>query len=277
MLKQALKQTSLYRSYYQTRLFLRNERVNRSPFFKKYYSNSEFSKSFLVKIDKCCAISLELEFVYCRIPKAANSTVIATLYNAQYHQKEFSREEMNKIKMKGYLKPSQFSQKQLKNLSNFFIFTIARNPYTRLVSAYQDKLLTNSNFLQKTQRDYILTFLGKEKGKEISFSEFLDYLEFSRNGLYVNYHWCRQVDLLPFSPKTMSYIGKMENIENDLKEITRHIFGKYQPMITWNPHSTKKISPKTGNDPKLNLLTPTIRKRIAKLYKDDFETFGYSY
>ncbi|MGB3296870.1 MAG: sulfotransferase family 2 domain-containing protein, partial [Phormidesmis sp.] len=159
-----------------------------TPFFQTY---SPYGIPWMM--DRCCAISKELSFAYCRIPKAANSTVIATLYNEEYSQSSFSRDEMNRIKMTKYIKPSQISDSELQLfLSTAFIFTVSRNPYTRLISAYKDKI----EDISETQHRYeALDFLEKSEDSIIGFEEFLDFLEFG-NGLTVNYHWARQIDTL---------------------------------------------------------------------------------
>ena len=219
-------------------------------------------------INKCCAISRAPGFVYCRIPKAANSTVMATLYNASHGKAEFTREEMNHLKFHTYLKPSDLSDKDVSAIQDCFSFTICREPVSRLLSAYKDKVMDRSNHEHRCE---VARFLGRAIDAEIGFDEFLDFIE-SENGLKVNYHWAPQASLLALPPEKLSFIGRMENLAEDLAFVVRSIFGDDREVINWSPHSTGAES---GSQTFRTPLTRVQKARISVLYRQDFEVFGY--
>ena len=112
----------------------------------------------------------------------------------------------------------------------------------------------------------MLRFLKKPLRAKISFSEFLDFLEFGE-GTNVNYHWARQVDLLALSKDNLLFLGKVENLKNDLELITQEIFGEKQKIVNWHPHATSK-----GSEIEVDIRE---KERIFKLYEDDFKAFKY--
>lgn len=240
-----------------------------SPFYQKYPPLGN-----IFYLDQCTVVSLKSKFIYSRIPKAANSTVMATIYNAEDGKGVFSRDEMNSLKMGTYPRCHSLSKTDVLSLKEFFIFTVIRNPYTRILSAYRDKIRISSSFnkygTRPIIRKQIQKFLKKDANYEISFSEFLDFLEFG-NGLDQNYHWSPQVSLLAFPINLYSYIGKFETLEKDLKLITENIFGSEKPIISWNPHSTQ-VNIDIVTNPELREVD---QQRIRKLYEEDFKTFGY--
>lgn len=245
----------------RNKMRLLNEQLSMTPFFKKYPSDGD-----LWMVDKCAMISKKNGFLYVRIPKAGNSTVVATLYHAEFGKKEYTREEMNNIKMNGYTRPSELSVKEVENGGqDYFKFTITRDPYSRIKSAYLDKI---GDKTQYQHRKPVLRFHKKDMFESISFSEFLEYLKYGK-GLRDNYHWTPQAFLMPYSVNKISYVGKLETIGNDLKNITEQIFGKPEPIVTWRPHSTKKKS--TSFE-----LTKKHRGKIYNLYEIDFDLFNYA-
>jgi hypothetical protein len=240
----------------------RNASLLGKPFFKRHQP-----RGTPWMVDKCSAISLSPGFVYCRIPKAANSSVMATLYNAQHGKAGFSREEMNQLKFHTYLKPSDLSEKDVTAARDFFSFTICRDPVARLLSAYKDKVMDRSNLEHRCE---VARFLGRPIDAEIGFDEFLDFIE-SDNGLKVNYHWAPQAGLLAIQPEKLSFIGRVENLAADLAFVVRSIFGDDREIINWSPHSTREPSCRDSREP----LTRAQKARISVLYRQDFEVFCY--
>jgi hypothetical protein len=67
----------------------------------------------------------------------------------------------------------------------------------------------------------------------------------------------------------MNFIGKVENIDEDLKFILRHIFHIDSEILTWPKHITNAHR-------KVNLLDSKKAARVFSLYEQDFEIFKYS-
>ena len=139
------------------------------------------------------------------------------------------------------------------DVSDFFIFTIVRNPFTRIASAYSHRLRKN---------EY-----------KKSFGEFIT--ELSENHL----------DLIPQSyyinagkdeNKQVSFIAKYENYIHDIQKILKKI--NHRSSI---PHLNR--NPIYDNHPHLNqekfyrnlYSQDWMIENILERYKDDFKIFNY--
>ncbi|MDN3492422.1 sulfotransferase family protein [Winogradskyella bathintestinalis] len=206
-------------------------------------------------------ISFKENYFYNRIPKAANSTVIASLYAKESGVKLKSLDEVQIIKNNYFTYINDLDFQQLKQLQNLYKFTLVRNPVSRITSAYLDKV-KNKN---APQRKLILRALNKNENDDITFDEFLFYLE--NGGIYHNAHWSLQKDLLFFDINKYDFIGKMENISSDLPIILENIYDEPSRIISIMPHARKKNILENPNSFQL--------KKIHSIYQPDFHVFKY--
>lgn len=142
------------------------------------------------------------------------------------------------------------------------IFTVVRNPFTRTVSAYLDKV--------KSKKDLVVwksfcDSINIDCSYDISFDEYLDVLTNHPDLKTADKHFRPQVD--NFHGIKPSFIGYME----DMKSVEKFLLVFGVQLLNKAPHKTN-----TESD-KFELLKNrrTIEK-IIKLYKDDFNCFGYS-
>ena len=237
--------------------------------FKPFKKTSAFYKAYPIKIDRNIienglAISRAKKYIYARIYKSANSTIISTLYNAENNLRVTSLDDIQIIKDNYFTKPSELSKNDLKMLDSYFKFTIVRNPYRRILSSYLDKIKDRDG----SKRKIVTKFLNKNPDDEITFNDFLDFLE--NGGLRKNGHWTPQTDFLVFPIDQYDYIGKLERLQQDLMQILSIIYKKNCPIISVNEH-------KTDSKSKTKELTPSDKLRIYNLYMDDFKNFNYDY
>jgi len=213
-------------------------------------------------INSKTAICFQDNFFYTRIPKAANSTVIASLYGNKTGIELSSTDEVLVIKDSYYTKLDQLSASQFKALESLFKFSLVRHPVTRVTSAYLDKIKN----MNAPQRRLVAHALNKKETASISFDEFLDYLE--HGGIHQNGHWSLQHDLLYFPKKEYDFIGKIENLKEDLAFITEKVYKKKCGLISVRPHARDEHS--------LDTISASQLAKIKQIYHSDFELFEYS-
>lgn len=148
-----------------------------------------------------------------------------------------------------------------------FIFTFVRNPYSRILSAYLDKIKGGYdayyNNLSKTSS------ITREKFDSLSFSDFVSIVA-EQDVSDMDQHWRTQYYQTVQHGLEYSYIGRFENLEEDLSYVYRRIGLSDDPRtVTVRPHrqdASEKVD---------DLVDKETKRRIADKYAIDFETFGY--
>jgi hypothetical protein len=147
-----------------------------------------------------------------------------------------------------HTRPENFPKK----FKNYFKFSFVRNPWDRVVSCYFNKVVT------KKIRDFKECF-------DKDFDFFVDYI----NRIDVetaNPHIKLQTTLIPVNK--MDFIGKMDNFDNDFKFVCDVIGIKCDEIPHWY---------KTDHVHYSAYYTPRTMRIIAKKYKEDIETFGFTF
>ena len=231
---------------------------NRSSFYKKYPYAGHVP---IQDVDSRGAYDGEIGFFYNRIPKVANSTIVNCLLN--YKNVDIGNIEGQ---YKSYFKkPSGMSLGEVNKLGDSFKFVFVRNPYSRLLSAYLDKVIRRQYF--SADGKYPTTHFS-QKSTPPTFTEFCNYL--ADGGLYQNAHWAPQNHLLLLPLEEFDFIGKFENLDADIKYLMRQLGGD-QPSIQ------RAGPPSTSADQLLaQYYSPDLYEFVSELYKEDFNLFGYT-
>ncbi|SEP14781.1 sulfotransferase family protein [Aquisalimonas asiatica] len=236
----------------------KNWRLRRTPFHSTYPSRSDFVMNH---VDRRMAVDRERGFIYFRIPKAANSTICYRLAR----QKNPDIDNADDAK-RSFLRGSDLTWDEVKHLKDrFYLFTFVRNPYSRIASAYLDKVER-----MKPKQQQVLSNLQKGDGTPLTFLEFCRYLD--RGGLYDDPHWFPQVDLIPADVDMLDFVGRVESLETDLSKVASTIGqsdGAGNDTSVWSPHET-------GADLKVReLYCGETLSIVRKIYSDDFRFFVY--
>lgn len=233
----------------------------RSPFHRAFPGvNVEVT----MQVDKRVAIGHEPAFVYFRIPKAANSTVISTLYANVSSDGDLEASAAKRA----FTRASNLNRRELERLSrDHFLFTFVRDPFSRLASAYLDKVVAARGTMAGKRA--VAAYLGVPVDAEISFLDFCRFL--NAGGLYSNPHWYPQGDFIPCGVHRLDFVGRVERLEKDLPALTHKLFGaSAQGVIEWAPHRT------SANDKLVQLYCAESIDIVRRIYNADFHLFGYS-
>jgi hypothetical protein len=224
------------------------------PFWHAYPPQSPVS---IFLLDIRGAMSPTEGFFYNRIPKAANSTVMRRLTEVSTYRRPFVQHEKDR-----FLRPSFLSRARVAEIvaGRTFCFTVVRDPYARVLSAYRDKVLQG--------RPQGVRHFGPDvRQSPPDFTTFCRFLE--QGGLYLDAHWAPQTDLMVLPLHRFDLIGRVETLSTDLDTITRRI---------WNTPTLMpdRVGNVTEAERRISAdYTPEARAIVARLYASDFAAFGY--
>ncbi|WP_438455127.1 sulfotransferase family protein [Vreelandella venusta] len=218
-------------------------------------------------------ISLKNKYLFHSVGKAANSTVKYFLYAEESRGTRLKYDNVHDRRASPLVSPFQLPSSCLFDIfssEEYFKFTFVRNPYSRLLSCYLDRIIPK----RSTPYKELVKYLGRDIGYDVSFSEFIEAV-CSQSNYEQNNHWRLQYadamcDILKYS-----YIGKQEVFSESMSDIWGNIFpGSIVPDF-----GSKNMSPsKTNSASKVaNYWTNDLRRMVAKRYEKDFLNFNYSF
>ncbi|OOX89578.1 hypothetical protein BOQ00_03440 [Campylobacter coli] len=151
------------------------------------------------------------------------------------------------------------------NIDQYFKFAFVRNPYVRILSCYLDKIKRNTPY---TDRYYNILKIKRDPSK--GYIEFIDFLNELYDGkLFLDQHWAPQSYYLP-KDLGLDYIGKVENLNEELDYVLNVILKINDSIITDRPHMTN------SNEQLKQYIGKKEQELIYEMYYDDFVLFGYS-
>jgi hypothetical protein len=229
-----------------------------SPFYRRFPYRGAMD---LFKLDPRGAYSPLEPFFYNRIPKAANTTVTQVLFEHTRFRPQQSRRRHPKYQ---FQRPLWLSPREVERLEReAWVFTVVRDPYSRVLSAYLDKVGR-----KRHQGQRFLTWAARHNQPD-SFLGFCRYLE--AGGLYLDMHWAPQAAILCLPLERFDFIGRVETLDRDLGHILQHLYGVEPggPAV--------RAGTNTGASSRLDeAYGPEERQIVNRLYTDDFERFGYA-
>ena len=115
------------------------------------------------------------------------------------------------------------------------------------------------------------------------FQQFISYLE--QGGLYRDKHWWPQTDLLALPPANFSYIGQLEYLENELRNVFSNL-GINLPLYVKiaGPHPAEKSGINKYGSSKVKesadklscFYSDKLYEKVFNLYRNDFYVGRYS-
>ena len=192
-------------------------------------------------------VSRRTNSLFIHIPKAAGISFQYGLYN---------KESSGHISIKSFL-----NYLGEETFNKVYKFTIVRNPYQRLISAYI--YLRKGGRFAKNDLEY-----QKIIGEYENFEDFV--LNFFQTNQYLDMeHFIPQTNWLVDDNGILrvDYIGYFENIDTEFIKINKQIYGEHSKRVL-----AKKNITKTPNNLKYNT---SMLKIINKVYHKDFELLNY--
>jgi len=219
-----------------------------------YFGNpKEINNRFFVSIDK--------QFIFCENPKTGISTVKKTLAEL-IENKKINYDVHNRKEF--ILKSPCFNKLKKEEFDKFLKFTFVRNPYTRILSAYLDKMKKDT-----VEKQEIYKFANLDLNKKISFVEFLRILE-KIKPVNINPHFRPQYINICYPLIKYDFIGRFENFNDDFEKILHQFFDDVKISIV-DHHKTK------ADDRLKEYYDLEAIQLVKRIYARDFIYFDYHF
>lgn len=230
---------------------------------KKYTFYKNLFKAWAKKIrgddksDPMCLPFFEHKILYVPIPKAANTSIKHALCSSMLAE---DVSDTQNIHQDPRVPKVAFSDLKNQIDADWFVFTVARNPYERSHSAYRDKVL------KERSRIHGVRELGIEPEDE--------YLTLLRNvrlwpARLLNNHFIPQTLLLErVLNESNLRIFKYEDLNEAWGEIASEVHKKSGVKL-----ADLDIRNATGNSN--DRMKPKERDFVRKIYRNDFHVLGY--
>lgn len=226
------------------------------PFYRRYPYHGTMP---FFKVDPRGGYSPLEPFFFNRVPKAGSSSINLTLAKLSDYERPFKGD-----KPRGqFLRPMHMTPKMVRQMErDAFKFTMVRDPYTRALSAFNDKILGTQ------VPAYIFRDWFQKPGVTPTFADFCRYLD--EGHIWADMHWAPQSDFLLLPLDEFDFVGRLENIDEDLPYIVEQIFGKDAV------DGVARAGKKTNTREKLEkAYGPKEVEIITRLYARDFDLLGY--
>jgi hypothetical protein len=215
-------------------------------------------------------ISWKHKYVYLENPKVACGHIKRSLQRLELEGTDVLVRNVHDRLESPLLMVYQVPAEQLLEIFNgtgFFKFSFVRNPFTRILSAYLDKILRN----QRHKRSVLLA-LGRDPHdleQFVSFEEFVRSLA-RLDPYHMDNHWRPQAQQL-FMPRVRyDFVGRFERLDNDLAKVLGRIAGEAPSAVD------RDVSYKTDAAAGISeYYDERIADLVRSVYAEDFRSFGY--
>ncbi|QFS45342.1 sulfotransferase family 2 domain-containing protein [Nostoc sphaeroides] len=148
-------------------------------------------------------------------------------------------------------------------------FCFVRNPFTRLLSAYIDKIESSVNARRELFFKELL--VSDDLQQTLSFRSFLNLLK-RQNISSMNPHWRVQYYQSMFGLINFTHTGAFERFNEDLSRILSAI----NPILLQYISRVDEHHTKAAELLESYYSAPETVEIVREIYREDFDTFGYS-
>lgn len=223
-------------------------------FYNRVYKPSYFRVHF--------TSATQQKFMYALNPKIASTTILVRLYTlliGEIPPIGIPHDEM--------IQTFRDKQKRHHNGHDYFKFTVVRNPYTRILSAYLHTMYRPKSTIKFRK---MLGF-GAPDVEDVSFIDFLRRIcDIPIDEM--NAHFCPQWYLMSLHQSaTYDFIGRFERLEADLQAVFGLIGDENMGHVSRRFHATH------AGDKLKKYYGEEEQTLVREIYEDDFKYLGYGY
>ena len=214
----------------------------------------------------------EHKVMYCTIPKVASTTWKRVLADLRGLKQGIY---VHRPRLWRRLSEYQGEEKSLR-LKTYFKFIFVREPLHRLLSAFKDKFIGKNRHFSKNIRKEIVKALRPRDfdpngENNVTFSEFVQF--YSRDIKTRNPHWRQYEDLCHPCVINYDFIGHLETLKEDAPLLLK--MAGIEDRVTFPPLHNSTSSSDMINF--YSIVRPEYITRLAEIYRNDFELFGYEF
>ena len=257
---------------------------------------------------KVARIADHENYIFVNMPKVGGNSIRSALHRCEAMKSGiFNKSENDIIRTETAVNsrpdgklfsrfPLDFSEwtRMENSLKNSTVFTFVRNPYTRLISAYKEKVILtfkkieeyeNGNKNDPMEKRRIqhrikrINSLGLSIDNKPSFEQFVCGVT-SIPVERADIHLAPQSYLTAFHTIPYDFVGRLESYDEDMSKLSSMLFGspEFWKEAELKDGGKRNVNYKGGGS-KENLLIECPNSSIELIkqyYKKDFEYFGYS-
>lgn len=155
---------------------------------------------------------------------------------------------------------------------DWFRFAVVRDPFRRLWSAWQSKILLNEpQFIKKFgEEEWFPRSVGTPQDILDSFRRFLAALEQDPELISADVHWAPQVALTSYGDFPYTQVGRVEELGQTVDAVREHlrsIEGAVLPSLPRTNVTPLPFTPEVFNEPDVKIL--------SEAFAADLDAFGY--
>lgn len=219
--------------------------------------------------------SLKRKIIYVETPKVGSTTIKQIL---QYAEFDFDMSKMQADdhdhvhdRARSPLKSPSYNEEQFLNClgsKEYFTFSFVRNPFTRVLSAYLDKIVGKPGTTNRIQQQ-----MGIDPSRYIpTFEEFVDVV-YNQSIQDMNPHWTPQTSLLGIDKVRYDFLGRFEYFEDSIMQLIT----KAELRVPEGAFGLGKDHATSADTRLQDNYTPKAIERVQEVYSKDFECLGYGW
>ncbi len=165
---------------------------------------------------------------------------------------------------------------------NIAKLTCVRNPYSRILSAYLNKIKPFAQDNAPPDRDVyfyqVFTVIDQYRQikhpelEYVDFSCFLEWIELSGDPLAGNEHWIPQTEILGKSEYIFDFIGRIENLHKDAQIILDWL----KCDIPFPTQQAVNFPPTRASESIDTYYTQIEMEQVQRIFRDDFSFLQYA-
>lgn len=209
-------------------------------------------------------VSTRRRFIYVKNDKVASSFIVRSLTGSEKRADGITyRTPFLERQHSPLLTPAELGRRQWREaLAGYFIFTVARNPFSRILSCYLDRIVGRDE-----SYDVLRKHIGFADDTRPTFREFLEMLG-QPGAIDLDTHWKPQHANIASDYYDYTFIGHFEHFSDEFPKLLGWLYGPGAHLgeVRRGTSASRQLTDYYDDD---------TTRLVRELYGKDFALFGY--